>query len=180
MDKIKTVFGILGDVLCWLAAVICLLMAFTSLGSPAPYVLFPAAVLFLPLRPLKNFWKAAHFKRGAVVAVAVVLLISGLMNHPMAQPDEPEPSRSVTLAALPTETPAPTPSPTPTPTPSPTPRPSPTPAIREYVLNTKTQKFHYPSCNSVKDIAPGNRQDYKGTRDSVIAMGYNSCARCNP
>lgn len=51
---------------------------------------------------------------------------------------------------------------------------------KDYVLNTNTKKFHYPSCSSVKDIKPSNRSDYSGTRDDVINQGYKSCKRCNP
>lgn len=50
----------------------------------------------------------------------------------------------------------------------------------EYVLNTNTYKFHYPSCSSADRIAQGNRKDYTGTRESVIAMGYDPCGRCKP
>ena len=49
-----------------------------------------------------------------------------------------------------------------------------------YVLNTNTKKFHYPSCSSVDQMSDKNRQDYNGTRDEVIAMGYDPCKRCNP
>ena len=51
---------------------------------------------------------------------------------------------------------------------------------RNYVINTNTGKFHYPSCSSVKDIKPENRWDYCGTRDDVIGMGYIPCRRCDP
>lgn len=50
----------------------------------------------------------------------------------------------------------------------------------EYVLNTNTNKFHYPSCSSVDRMAQANRKDYTGTRESVIAMGYDPCGRCKP
>ena len=50
----------------------------------------------------------------------------------------------------------------------------------DYVLNTNTKKFHYPSCPSVGDMKEKNRQDYHGTRDEIIAMGYKPCGRCNP
>lgn len=50
----------------------------------------------------------------------------------------------------------------------------------EYVLNTNTYKFHNPSCSSVDRIAQANRKDYTGTRESVIAMGYDPCGRCKP
>ena len=51
---------------------------------------------------------------------------------------------------------------------------------RDYVLNTNTKKFHYPSCSSAKDIKTSNRKEYHGTREDVIAMGYVPCKRCNP
>lgn len=54
------------------------------------------------------------------------------------------------------------------------------PQGQTYVLNTNTHKFHNPSCSSVKDIKPQNRQDYTGSRSDVIAMGYDPCKRCNP
>lgn len=49
-----------------------------------------------------------------------------------------------------------------------------------YVLNTNTKKFHIPSCSSVDSMSSKNRQDYTGTRDEVIAMGYDPCGRCHP
>ena len=60
--------------------------------------------------------------------------------------------------------------------------PSETPAPKqyEYVLNTSSKKFHYPSCKSVKDMKDSNRKDFTGTRDEVIAMGYDPCGNCHP
>lgn len=49
-----------------------------------------------------------------------------------------------------------------------------------YVLNTNTGKFHYPSCNSVDDIKEANKKEYTGTREEIIAMGYDPCGRCDP
>lgn len=49
-----------------------------------------------------------------------------------------------------------------------------------YVLNTNTKKFHIPSCSSVDSMSAKNRQDFTGTRDEVIAMGYDPCGRCHP
>ena len=46
-----------------------------------------------------------------------------------------------------------------------------------YVLNTKTKKFHKPSCGS---LPTANRQDTSESRDSVMAKGYVPCKRCNP
>ena len=49
-----------------------------------------------------------------------------------------------------------------------------------YVLNTNTMKFHYPTCSSVDDMKEKNKQIYTGSRDEVINMGYVPCKRCNP
>ena len=51
---------------------------------------------------------------------------------------------------------------------------------RDYVVNTNTGKFHYPSCSSADDIKAENRWDYHGTRDDLINMGYVPCKRCDP
>lgn len=50
----------------------------------------------------------------------------------------------------------------------------------EYILNTNTKKFHYPSCSSVKQMKEANKQEYTGSRDDLIAQGYDPCKRCNP
>ena len=49
-----------------------------------------------------------------------------------------------------------------------------------YVLNTNTHKFHLPTCPSVTDMKPKNREDFYGTRDEAIAAGYQPCGRCHP
>lgn len=49
-----------------------------------------------------------------------------------------------------------------------------------YVLNSGTMKFHKPSCNSVKKIAPDNYSTYEGPREEVIAKGYDPCGNCHP
>ena len=50
----------------------------------------------------------------------------------------------------------------------------------DYVLNKNTKKFHLPSCSSADDIKDSNREDYHGTREDLIARGYDPCKRCNP
>ena len=117
-----------------------------------------------------------------LVIIAAVLLVGGLSSQ---KGDAPEVSRLAAITTpsprlTPAPSPMPTPKPTPSPTPKPTPKPSPTPVETAYVLNTNTNKFHYPSCKSVADILPHNRQDYTGTRDDVLAMGYEPCKRCKP
>lgn len=46
-----------------------------------------------------------------------------------------------------------------------------------YILNTSSKKFHLESCSS---LPTSNRQDFVGTRDEVVAMGYSPCGRCKP
>lgn len=51
---------------------------------------------------------------------------------------------------------------------------------QEYVLNTKSMKFHRPTCSSVDDIADNNKQEATSTRDELISEGYSPCKQCNP
>ncbi|MDE7478029.1 MAG: MBL fold metallo-hydrolase, partial [Lachnospiraceae bacterium] len=46
-----------------------------------------------------------------------------------------------------------------------------------YVLNTKTKKFHKPSCSSLPTT---NRKDSSESRASIVAQGYEPCKKCNP
>ena len=50
----------------------------------------------------------------------------------------------------------------------------------DYVLNTNTNRFHYPSCSSVSDMKSENTSYFTGSRDEVIAQGYKPCGRCKP
>lgn len=61
-----------------------------------------------------------------------------------------------------------------------TPAEQPAGNTRNYVINTNTGKFHYPSCSSAKRISDANRSEYTGTRDDLIAQGYAPCEKCNP
>ena len=51
---------------------------------------------------------------------------------------------------------------------------------QRYVLNTSSKRFHLPDCSSVADIKESNRQDYEGTRELLIAQGYQPCGNCKP
>lgn len=46
-----------------------------------------------------------------------------------------------------------------------------------YVLNTKTKKFHKPTCGS---LPTKNRKDSSESRSSLISKGYAACKNCNP
>ncbi|MBR4545247.1 MAG: hypothetical protein IKO14_04640 [Oscillibacter sp.] len=50
----------------------------------------------------------------------------------------------------------------------------------DFVLNANTMKFHYASCPSAGTISARNRRDYRGTRESVVSMGYEPCNNCRP
>ena len=50
----------------------------------------------------------------------------------------------------------------------------------EYILNTNTKKFHYPSCSGVKQMKASNKKEYTGSRDDLIAQVYDPCNKCNP
>lgn len=50
----------------------------------------------------------------------------------------------------------------------------------KYILNTSSDKFHLPSCSSVKQMSPANTEEFSGTRDELISMGYEPCGRCHP
>ena len=50
----------------------------------------------------------------------------------------------------------------------------------DYVLNTSSKKFHRPDCSSVDSMSEKNRKEYHGTREELIAQGYEPCGSCNP
>ena len=49
-----------------------------------------------------------------------------------------------------------------------------------YILNTNTMKFHNPYCKSVKQMKDKNKAEFSGTRDELIARGYDPCGNCHP
>ena len=51
---------------------------------------------------------------------------------------------------------------------------------QHYVLNTNSKKFHLPGCSGVENMNPANRQDYTGTRQSLLDQGYSPCGTCKP
>ena len=56
----------------------------------------------------------------------------------------------------------------------------PAPEIHDYALNTNTMKFHKMTCSSVGKIKEKNRGDFTGTRDEVMARGFDPCGNCHP
>ncbi len=93
-------------------------------------------------------------------------------------------------APPPTEAPPPTDAPLPTEAPAPTAVPD-----RNYIgpgawmcpdstagaayIGSSTQKFHKPTCSSVKQIADHNRVCFE-SREAAVNAGFEPCGRCNP
>jgi len=94
-----------------------------------------------------------------------------------SQTEEPVPE------ATPTGEPAPTPEPPGTPSPEAAPEPvetsGPAPEA-DYVLNTRSMRFHLPSCAEVETMSPNNRQNYVGSREALLEQGYIPCGTCKP
>lgn len=55
-----------------------------------------------------------------------------------------------------------------------------TPAVREYVLNTSSRKYHLPDCSGLEKMNPDNRKEYTGTAEELTEMGYTPCGSCEP
>ena len=49
-----------------------------------------------------------------------------------------------------------------------------------YVLNTRSHKFHQPTCPSVDTMSEQNKEDYYGTRQELLDQGYEPCGSCQP
>lgn len=50
----------------------------------------------------------------------------------------------------------------------------------QYVINKNTARFHTTDCSSISDISGQNRKFFKGSREDLIAQGYEPCQRCKP
>lgn len=52
--------------------------------------------------------------------------------------------------------------------------------VNTYILNTNTHKFHFPLCRSVKDMKEKNKEEFVGSREECIKLGYEPCGNCKP
>lgn len=50
----------------------------------------------------------------------------------------------------------------------------------DYVLNTRSMRFHLPSCNAIQEMSERNRLECQGTREELIEEGYFPCGSCKP
>ena len=58
--------------------------------------------------------------------------------------------------------------------------PEPDGVVMRYILNTNTRKFHRLDCSGAAEIKESAKQNYRGTRENIIAQGYAPCGMCNP
>ena len=49
-----------------------------------------------------------------------------------------------------------------------------------YILNTSSKKFHLPTCSGASSMKKENREEYSGSREDLIAQGYEPCGTCKP
>ena len=49
-----------------------------------------------------------------------------------------------------------------------------------WVINTSTNKFHYPWCSSVDQMNDENKQISHESASELIEEGYSPCQRCDP
>ena len=50
----------------------------------------------------------------------------------------------------------------------------------DYVGNKSSKKFHYAWCSSVDKMKESNKYYFTGTREEMIAKGYEPCGNCHP
>ena len=48
----------------------------------------------------------------------------------------------------------------------------------KYILNTNNKKVHVPTCSSAKQMLDGNKKEYNGEIDDILAQGYVKCGIC--
>lgn len=53
-------------------------------------------------------------------------------------------------------------------------------AEHTYIINISSGKFHFDWCSSVEKIKDSNRQEFTGSREDLIEMGYEPCGNCKP
>ena len=49
-----------------------------------------------------------------------------------------------------------------------------------YILNTKSKRFHLPTCPGVTSMSQKNKQASQLTRESLLREGYRPCNTCDP
>ena len=52
--------------------------------------------------------------------------------------------------------------------------------IHTYIVNKRSNVFHYPDCEGVAKMSDRNKMEFNGTRQEAIDAGYYPCPQCNP
>ena len=52
--------------------------------------------------------------------------------------------------------------------------------VSTYVLNTKTKKYHKPTCSSVASMKEENKKTVETTEEELLDMEYSPCGICKP
>lgn len=185
-----------GSVVGWVIFAILALMGIVTPGA-AKLFFWLAALLVMPIRPIRSALSRFRVPRVAVWLVAVVLFFVGCVVAPSSSDDETAentpPARSVmaavvpetTATPLPTDTPIPTDTPEPTPSPEPTPEPTPTPEAEttsESVRGYPADKTVYISNSSgtvhSRDNCSGMKNYWTTTIKAADEGGYKFCEKC--
>lgn len=107
-------------------------------------------------------------KQKFLLQLCAVCFLIALCYHSIITQQKPVASKDPVITIAPTSSPSSSPTQTPDAN------------KRNYILNMNTKKFHYPNCQSVKQMAEKNKKNYTGTRDEVISKGYSPCKNCDP
>lgn len=51
---------------------------------------------------------------------------------------------------------------------------------RLYVINKRSNVFHYPSCDGARSMSENNREEVTATRSELVGRGYAPCGACQP
>ena len=172
------------NVVLWIVTVFFALTFLVYIPHIASFIALAVAALLAPIQRWQNFLK--KYVKGGIKSVAViVLVILTLLTVPTSETTDDGITPETTLSTIVNENTEATQENTIAvdPTTEPPTEPATEPATdngRDYVLNTSTMKFHYPSCSSADDIKDANRAEYHGTREELIEKGYDPCGRCHP
>ena len=50
----------------------------------------------------------------------------------------------------------------------------------DYIINKRSQVFHFPDCLSTEQMAQSNMLYSDKSREELLAEGYSPCGICNP
>lgn len=51
---------------------------------------------------------------------------------------------------------------------------------QDFIINTNSNKYHYPSCSEVNRMNEENKSYYHGSSQDLDSQGYTPCGKCHP